>query len=120
MAFQAFRVRRKFGWNGWIYIPEPDRPCDCGCPDCTDGRASGCIVCAVGCHCICEEKPKTCAGDIWIVEESHPRLEAMLSSRFAIYDSSIPPVEDLLKLQEYKSHLKQPPGVRRQQQAVGV
>ena len=99
--FVAYRVRKAFGWNGWRYAP-PDRECGCGCKDCSQKLTSSCRCKNNGCGCSCTTDRKLFAGDIWIVQEGHPRLEAMLSARFAIPDASIPSIDELLKQKKYR------------------
>ena len=44
---------------------------------------------------------------MWIVEAGHPRLDAMMRSKFAMYDSSLD-VDDLLKDEYYSRLTKRP------------
>lgn len=99
--FVAFRVRKAFGWYGWHFAPK-DRECNCACTDCTEKLVSSCQCADHGCGCTCGTNKKLFAGDIWLVEERHPRLEAMMVSRFAIPDLSIPSVDELLKQKKYR------------------
>ncbi len=121
--FRAFRVRKRFQWRGWEYAPPGT--CDCGrtetvgdkpgmegqanvCVDCTGEVGTGCHCRDTVCRCACGIPAERYAGDIWLVEEKHPRLEMMLLHRFAIGDASIPSVDDLLKEERYNRLLVPP------------
>ncbi len=114
MTYEAYRVRKPFDWRGWGFAPKDY--CKCGatsgtedCEGCTGEVGSGCIACPPeACRCPCHIEPERYGGDIWIVEPGHPRKEMMLASRYAIYDASIPPIDELMKLEEY-SRLIEPP-----------
>ncbi len=82
--FAAYRVRRKFQWRGWTFAPkgqEEDIP------------------------------PDLYGGDIWLVEERHPRKEIMLSQRYAVGDATVPTVDELLRNPDY-ARLVNSPGER--------
>lgn len=112
---EAYRVRKRFGWRGWIYAPN-EGPCQCGhegaqgCnafSQCTGVVASSCSCKDSVCRCDCGILRERYAGDIWLVEEGHPRKAAMLASRFATYDASILPIDDLLKEKKIARTLEQ-------------
>lgn len=78
--FQAYRAIRKFEWRGWTLAPLHQS----------------------------EDIPRErYGGDVWIVEAGHPRLDAMMRSKFAMYDSSLD-VDDLLKDDYYSRLTKRP------------
>lgn len=113
--YQAFRVRKRFNWRGWIFAPAAGE-CEChnegaqGCnafSQCTGVLASSCGCQGSVCRCDCGIPREKYAGDIWLVEEGHPRLEMMMARRFAISDASIPPVEELLKDKKIAKTLEQ-------------
>ena len=91
MSHLAFRVQHEFGWNGWQYSPRPNHPCGCDCDKavCSDQQCSECKCVRYKCACICTRPRHSFAGDIWIVEERHPRLEPMLRGGLAAYDSAL-------------------------------
>ena len=106
MAYEAYRVRKRFNWRGWIFAPhDNDGQCQCGhegvqgCNafhQCMGRIASSCGCKSSICRCDCGIPRERYGGDIWLVEEGHPRKAAMLASRFAVYDSGISPVDNLL------------------------
>ena len=105
MAYEVYRVRKRFDWRGWQYGPSPGR-CGCDCfvkgTHCTGQVGSGCEQCAPSsCQCSCGIPVDRYAGDIWIVEERHPRKDLMLLRRFASGDGSLPSIDDLLEQEEY-------------------
>jgi len=113
MAFETYRVRRSFQWDGWMYAPKGECRCPCredNTSGCTGYTASDCNCRGSSCHCDCGIKREQYAGDIWIVLEGHPRKEAMLNTRFATGDPSIPSADELLEKDEYKRLLDPYPG----------
>ena len=125
---EAYKVIKPFEWNGWT-LAQPG-PCNCGCGDgpdetdrdrCTGEIGTGC-PCAdqelrKSCHCYCGVKPARYGGGIWLVEEAHPNKESMLVRRYAVYDISLPPVDELMKDPDLKRIL-QPPSKRYLTQAA--
>lgn len=138
MAYEAYRVLQKFGWRGWVFAPSGE--CQCGCrPQVGDGDphhggqpargggvpccgevGSGCVCRHTICRCSCGILPEQYGGDIWLVEDNHPRKGTMLGYRFVIGDASIPPIDELLSDEKYKRLLsprrvekKVPVGARR-------
>ena len=118
MGYLVERVRKHFQWNGWEYAPSG--LCECAktvpalengvrdtCPACTEEVGTGCN-CHETCHCTCGIPDWRYAGDSWIVEEGHPRLEMMMASRFATPDAAIPAAEELLLKDEFKRLLNMP------------
>lgn len=105
--FAAYRVHKRFQWRGWEYAPQGQ--CECSSHANPDGNAciengcpgevgTGCRACPPeACRCACNIPSRTYAGDIWVVEEGHPRKDYMLASRFATYDDSLPPIDELMK-----------------------
>ena len=106
VSYEAYRVRKKFGWRGWTFTPQG--PCACGCgAECKGQAATGCH-CPDKDYCVCGIDPLVYGGDIWLVEQAHPRKDIMLGGRFAVGDASIPPVEELLKDPQYARLLALP------------
>ncbi len=101
MAFEAYRVAKRFQWRGWEFAPAPNKACDCGCPACNGQVGTACVCRHSSCRCDCGIPASLYGGDIWLVEEGHPRKAAMLGGRFAFADASIPTVEDLLKEERF-------------------
>lgn len=103
MAYEAYRVRKPFDWRGWGFAPKDS--CKCGeasgssdCEGCTNIVGSGCISCPPeACRCACHIEPERYGGDIWIVEDGHPRKEMMLINRYAIGDPSLPSIDILME-----------------------
>jgi hypothetical protein len=103
MGLETYRVRREFGWDGWLLAPEG--ACSCPCDEdtpCTGQNGTGCNYCERTDHCSCRIDPDRYGGDIWIVMEGHPRKEAILAARFAVSDPSLPPAEELIKDDRFK------------------
>ncbi len=116
--YEAYRVLRKFQWDGWIYAPfarlNPPGNCQCDCSErniagdpitgskCTGIVGTSCICEGTLCHCTCGIKSELYGGDIWVVMAGHPRKEMILDPRMAVQDQSIPSIDDLLKESEYK------------------
>ncbi len=115
--YAAFRVRKTFGWGGWQFSPGPSKPCRCrsGLEIChqSDDECNGlpgtsCTGCTTTCNCPCRIDRRIYGGDVWIVEERHPRLESMMNSRQAIPDPSLPPIDEILEYKRYSRLLKEP------------
>lgn len=111
--YEAYRVRKTFQWDTWEYAPSGS-PCACqheqSCsPDICTGRPGTTCACPeLGCRCACRIPEWRYGGDIWIVEAGHPRKDAMLSARFAVYDSTIPDIDTLLQDERYARLLQSP------------
>lgn len=110
MGYEAYRVRRRFGWGGWEYGPK-EKGCSCGCEECTGAAGIGCESCSP--ECICNIPPERYGGDIWIVEAGRPNKESLLERHFATGDASIPAVDELLKNEQYSRLLSPPTKPRR-------
>ena len=115
MAYEAYRVRRRFNWRGWIFAPDIGQ-CQChdegkeGCNafrGCMGVTASSCGCKGSVCRCDCGIPRERYAGDIWLVEDGHPRKAAMLSSRFAVYDATLASVDTLLQDKKIAKTLEQ-------------
>ena len=111
MAYQAYRVRKNFGWNGWQYAPGPE--CACQCSDspefgCSGRTATSCKCKGTSCHCHCGLSPETYGGDIWFALEGDTRLEMMMRSRQAVPDASLPSADELLKEPRFARLLELP------------
>ncbi len=105
MAYEAYRVRKSFGWNGWMFAP--DGKCPCGrngsnCVNCTEKVGMDCICHDTSCHCDCGIRSEQYAGDIWLVQEGDGRKEMMLANRFATGDASIKRVDELMEEDHYQ------------------
>ena len=109
--YEAYRVLRKFQWDGWIYAPytrlNPPGNCLCDCnefpgSECTGLVGTSCICEGTICHCTCGINLALYGGDIWIDMAGHPRKEMILDPRMAVQDQTIPAIDDLLKEPEYK------------------
>ncbi len=90
--YEVYRALKPFRWGGWHYGP-------------THITASISPETGEREPCNCQEY----AGDIWPILAGHPRKGAMLAQRFAVYDASIPPADELLKEERFK-RLLSPPG----------
>lgn len=108
--YLSFRVVKPFTWDGWHFAPNADKRCSCTCVngqglsrghECSRIPGSACICADVECNCICGRTPVTFGGDVWIVPEKHPRLDAMVRNRFVAYDSSLPDGDVLVKDEQY-------------------
>ena len=94
--YSTFRVINPFGWQGWQYLPHPQGPCECTCSSdishCTGLPYSQC-PCAwrwrERCYCPCTREDPFVADAIWMVEERHPHIGAMLWANLVVYDSGI-------------------------------
>ena len=108
---ETFRVRRKFNWRGWSYAPAGPA-CACECPkdtsSCSGKVATNCGCKGTICNCSCGIPRDMYAGDIWFVEDNHPRKETMIDRRFVTYDSGIPPVDELVAKPQFKRLLGRP------------
>lgn len=113
MSYDAYRVRRLFRWLGWALAPTA---CGCGCISNCTGRSGTECQCQDAGHCACGVPSNQYGGDIWFVEAGHPRKEAMLATRFAVYDAGLVP-QELLKEERF-SRLVQPAQVTEQEQMV--
>ena len=71
MAYETYRVRKRFQWGDFHYGPTGDT--------------------------LEDKSVQFRAGDVWVVEEGHPNKDAILRLRYATYDASIPSVDELMK-----------------------
>ena len=108
MGYESYRVRRQFGWNGWVYAPSG--PCSCehmddqGFPtgECSGQVGTGC-TCSDHEHCDCGIPVARYAGGIWIVEAGHPSKDMLLDKYLpvkvrAVGDAGIPTADELLAM----------------------
>ena len=116
MGFEVYRVNRRFVWDGWQFAPKAgvhnqtfeilpgkkNRP-----------HESAHFMKGQGCWDERSCDPALYAGDIWIVEENHPRKAAILGRNKAVYDSGLTPADELLKDEKYKRLLSPPKQVVR-------
>lgn len=122
MSYEAYRVRRRFGWRGWQLAPVGACTCQCrqsGDERCNVVAASGC-VCEDAATCACGIPAREYAGDIWIVEAGHPRKDIMLANRFAVGDASIPAVDVLLQEERYSRMVLAPHEAERKREPVAA
>ena len=116
--FEAYRAMKTFQWDGWYLAP--NKPCNCGCPSCTNQTATSCPSCSgTSCHCRCSLKQATYGGDVWLVMAGHSRKDMMLANRFATYDASLPPIDELVNDPQY-SRLLRPPDDQIRQAAIQI
>lgn len=137
MAIEAYRVLKRFQWRGWEFAPSGGCECSaqmhaaarvvdgkavegnaCVENGCTGEVGTGCTACPPeACRCACNIPAETYGGEIWLVEDGHPRKEHMLANRFAVYDDSIPPTDELLKDTQFSRLIQQPvrPAKKRKQ-----
>lgn len=129
MSLEAYRVRRKFQWNGFVYAVAG--PCECSlnagselvstritpegsstgqfdgnpCKDKAfcNGLAGTECHCNDADYCSCSIKPYMYGGEIWLANEGDPRKEYILQRRFVVYDATLPSVEQLLKDPRYRT-----------------
>ena len=106
MAYVAYRVRKSFGWDGWMFAPSGKCKCaenfDCGA--CTKVVGTSCHCHDTSCHCDCGIRSDQYAGDIWLVPEGDElRKEMMLAHRFATGDASIRRVKELMEDPHYQA-----------------
>ena len=107
--YVALRVIKDFGWNGWQFTRTIHEECRCNCIDrkrnlkmtCTQKVGTGCKCYHHDCYCSCVKDPGPRAGDIWIIEEGHPKAKQLLKINFVAYDSCLPPIETLLEDPQY-------------------
>jgi len=104
---EAYRVRKNFQWDGWIFAPKgPSGECKCPCVQedigCVGLVGQDCMCKDTACHCDCGIPSESYGGDVWFVDPGNPRKETMLEHRFATYDAGLPSVDTLLKDEEYK------------------
>ena len=102
---ESYRVRKQFQWDGVYYAPKgPSGECQCPCQkiglDCTYMVGTGCMCDKTSCHCSCGIKQEMYGGDVWLVEEGHPRKEFMITHHFATYDATLPSVAELMNEDE--------------------
>ena len=101
--YEAFRVLRKFQWRGNVYAPPGFCKCECNQDEARrtlnhcSGRVATACQCPDAAYCSCSIPQERYGGDIWIVENGNPRKEYILQQRFAVYDISIPPGDELVK-----------------------
>lgn len=117
MAYRAFRVTNRVQWAGWVYAPTMERSdtpeFDVVWQELLDAsdmtqRQRADVMKARGCRDERSVDPAIYGGDILIADEG-PRLDTMLSeTRKFVYDAAIPPVDELLKQDEYKRLLSPP------------
>lgn len=84
--FEAYKVMVPFQWGNDHMAPGDSVMIRQG----EDENGKGIYVGETRCCCgkLTEECPNF-VGDVWVVEAGHPRKEAMLAVRSAIYDSSL-------------------------------
>jgi len=118
--YESYRVLRKFQWRGFVFAPPGKCTCECNQDEsrrtlngCTGVVGTGCTCPDCG-YCGCGIKADQYGGDIWIVEENHPRKMYILARRFANYDPALPSGDELVANPAF-ARLVQDPGLRREQ-----
>ena len=89
--YLAFRVLQPFRWRGWHYGPQHvNRSIDpmTGGPE----------------FCGCREY----AGDVFIVEAGHPRLDMKILIRDIVSDAALPSGDELVKEGKFQRLLRPP------------
>ena len=105
MEYEIYRVRKRFGWDGWEFAPAG---CDADCKgdchrnedlDCTKQPGSGCVCSESICRCACGVAERIFGGDIWVVSagDQNSNKMSVLERRFATGDASLPSAADYLK-----------------------
>lgn len=122
MGFEVYRVNRRFVWDGWQFAPKAGRHQQ-NFEVLQEPRARAALVTyprdaahhmkGQGCWDERSCNPELYAGDIWIVEENHPRKAAILGRNKATYDSGLPRFDELLKDEKFKRLLSPPAQVLR-------
>lgn len=109
MAFEVYRVNRRFVWDGWQFAPKAGmhnqefdaliKPNNLKTALASYPRDAAHFMKGQGCWDERACDPEFYGGDIWIVEENHPRKASILGRNKAIYDSGLRlvPVEELLE-----------------------
>ena len=84
--YAVYRVRRPFGWDGWQYSPKvtiENEQCVCVHSRSPNRPYSD------ACMCMRVRTPGNTAGDIFVVQEGHPRLNMLLASKCVVYDATL-------------------------------
>lgn len=125
MGYEVYRVNRRFVWDGWQFAPKAGMHNQTGFETLPEPAARNKAEVASyprdaahfmkqqGCWDERSCDPEFYAGDIWIVEENHPRKAAILSRNKAVYDSGLPPVDKILENENMKRLLSPPRQVAR-------
>jgi len=109
--FEAYRVSKRFSWDGWILAPAAGTHSSTFEEDEHKGLTPVEVAASFkqqGCWDERGVNPELYGGDIWIVEAGHPNKESILSRRRARGDASLPDVNDLLNDDQYKRLLAPP------------
>jgi hypothetical protein len=116
MGYEVYRVRKRFQWDGWLLAPKASG----SNPDLDaiwDGLKSDTSLTAkdradrmrqAGCMDERACNPAIYGGDVWLVQDNHPRKAQTINRRFAIYDASLPSADELLAEAKFKK-LTSPP-----------
>jgi len=107
MSHDVYRARARFQWDGWVYAPRTCGAEHLDLPSLSPDEQAK-YQKQAGCRCARSVRPEIYGGDVWLVESGHPNADAMLRTRKAVYDASIPGVDELLKQDEFKRLLKPP------------
>ena len=91
---EAYRVLKPFQWGGKHFAPKQVNAQVNYEEDDEETSAKLEPPCSCGLSIL---KCSNYAGDIWLVEERHPRKENMIRMHFACGDASLPPVEETEK-----------------------
>tara|TARA_Y100000310_G_scaffold233433_1_gene236290 strand:- start:282 stop:644 length:363 start_codon:yes stop_codon:yes gene_type:complete len=99
---EVYRVRRRFGWDGWEFAPAQctdDCKQDTACEaiGCTQQPGTDCACKDTICRCTCGVAGDRFGGEFWFVNAGDVRKEFILGRRLAVYDAGIESAEVLLK-----------------------
>lgn len=122
MAFEVYRVNRRFVWDGWQFapragshgqtfevLPEPRGvSAAANRARASYPRDAADYMKSQGCWDERSCNPEFYGGGLWFVEENHPRKAAILARNKAVYYPGQERVEDLLKDEKYKRLLSPP------------
>ena len=127
MGFEVYRVNRRFVWDGWQFAPKAGshgQTFDV----LTEPRGSGQAAKGArasyprdaadwmksqGCWDERSCNPEFYGGDLWIVEENHPRKAAILARNKAVYYNGQESIPELLEDDKYKRLLAPPASMAR-------
>lgn len=105
MEYELYRVRKRFGWDGWEYAPvacTQDCVSECHSNDelgCTKVAGKGCVCSESICRCACGVPERIWGGDTWavIAGDQNTNKLSLLARRFATGDASLPSADEWLK-----------------------
>lgn len=123
MAFEVYRVNRRFVWDGWQFAPKAGthqqdfevlkEPRAKTTGSSSYPRDAAHFMKGQGCWDERACDPSVYGGDIWVVAENHPHKAAILSRKKAVYYNGQTSVDDLLSDDKYKRLLSPPASMAR-------